>query len=260
MSLPHSFQESTTEGISTPLPNPLPESSTAEINIDGWTKLGDLEHAHSLMLTNFRTQLKGCNVSHAQLLLNRLLDTNAFTDCDTIGKILNQLCHNHVDTFNVYALQKFATRLDDDYLKKLVDEYEEKKEILFTKMTVLEFQKAVVCKPEPDLPTKMVKITFRIPRQLAKAIVIKEIENLALQVFEDNQQHFVRFHVTPGPVIIVWYVTESLCEVLQRMAQKKATVWRQHGVEEVTVGSHCVFLSTAPEKVKSHNYYYYYEK
>ena len=115
MSLPHSFQESTTEGISTPLPNPLPESSTAEINIDGWTKLGDLERAHSLMLTNFRKQLKSCNVSHAQLLLNRLLDTNTFTDCDTIGKILNQLCHNHVDTFNVYALQKFATCLNDDY-------------------------------------------------------------------------------------------------------------------------------------------------
>ena len=202
------------------------------------------------MLTDFREQLKGCDISRAQFFLNKLFKTDAFTSCDNIDKILNQLCHHDIDTFNVYYLQQLAICLKRDDLKKLVNEYEEKKEKFLEDTTVLDFQKAVISKTRPSLPNGMVEVAIKIPKRLATEKILRDMEVLAMEAFEDNQKSFVRFHAFPGSIVICWFVVESLCEVLQRLAREKVAVWKQHGVEEVMVGSQCVYHYTDQDEVR----------
>ena len=180
------------------------------------------------MLTDFREQFKDCDISRAQFFLNKLFKTNAFTSCDNIDKILDQLCLRDIDTFNVYYLQQLATCLKRDDLKKLVNEYEEKKEKFLEDTTVLDFQKAVVSKTKPCLPNGMVEVAIKIPRRLATEKILRDMEGLAMEAFGDNQKSFVHFHTFSGSIVICWFVVESLCEVLQRLAREKVAVWRQH--------------------------------
>ena len=205
---------------------------------------------YSLMLTDFREQLDGQNVSRAQFFLNKQFDTDAFISCDNIDKILDQLCCCNIDIFNVYHLQQLATCLKSDNLKKLVKNYEKKKEKFLRKTTVLDFQKAVISKTKPHLPNGMVKVAIKIPKHLANKTILRDMELLAMEAFEDYQKSFVRFHAFPGSVIICWFVVESLCEVLQQLAREKVAVWRQHGVEEVMVGSQCVYHYTDQDEVR----------
>ena len=199
------------------------------------------------MLTKFRRLLAGCDISEARFFLNNLFNTDIFTSCDNIEQLLNQLCHRYVDTFNVYYLQKLATCLERDDVNQLVQQYEEKKKIFFNNTTVLDFQKAVVSKTEPYLPNEMVEVAIKIPKRLATEKILQDMEVLAMEAFGDNQKSFVRFHVFSGSIVICWFVVESLCEVLQQLAQEKVAVWRQHGVEEVMVGSQCVYHHTDQE-------------
>ena len=244
---------------SSPPPSPsesnsddLTSVSKAEIEADGKIvrQLRDLVSDYSLMLTDFREQLDGCNVSRAQFFLNKLFDTDVFTSCDSIDKILNQLCHRDIDTFNVYYLHQLATCLKRDDLKKLVNEYEEKKKKFFDCTTVLDFQKAVVSKTKPSLPNGMVEVAIKIPKHLATEKILRDMEKLAMEAFGDKQKSFVCFHAFPGSIVICWFVVESLCEVLQQLAREKVAVWRQHGVEEVMVGSQCVYHYTDQDEVR----------
>ena len=269
----------TTHPIPTPLPSPTPPptpptASTsssppyppgstnsgaevtsdckAEIVADGKIvrQLRDLVSDYSLMLTDFREQLNGCNVSRAQFFLDNLFNTDIFTSCDNIEQLLKQLCHRYVDTFNVYYLQKLATCLERDDINQLVLRYEEKKEKFLEDTTVLEFHKAIVSKTKPVLPKQMVEVAIRIPVHLATEKILRDMERLAFEAFEDNQKSFVQFHAFPGSVVICWFVVESLCEVLQQLAREKVAVWRQHGVEEVMVGSQCVYHYTDQDEVR----------
>ena len=245
-----------------PPPPPPPEStkngakltsdSKAEIEADGTIvrQLRDLVSDYSLMLTDFREQLKGCDISRAQFFLNKLFKTNTFTSCDNIDKILDQLCHRGIDTFNVYYLGKLATCLNRNDLKKLVRKYEEKKKKFFKDTTVLNFQKAVVSKTKPHLPKGTVEVAIKIPMRLATEKILRDMELLAMEAFGDNLESFVRFHAYSGSVIICWFVAESLCEILQQLAQANVAVWRQHGVEEVMVGSKCVYHYTDQDEVR----------
>ena len=202
------------------------------------------------MLTDFREKLNGCNVSRAQFFLNKLFDTNVFTSCDTIDKILNWLCHRNIDTFNVYYLQQLATCLKRDDINQLVQQYDEKKEKFLEDTTVLDFQKAVISKTKPHLPNGMVEVAIKIPKRLATKKILRDMEVLAMEAFEDNQKFFVCFHAFSGSIVICWFVVESLCEVLQQLARGKVAVWRQHGVEEVMVGSQCVYHCTDQDEVR----------
>ena len=132
----------------------LTSDAKAEIVVDGKIvrQLRDLVSDYSLMLTDFREQLKSCDISRAQFFLNNLFNTDIFTSCDNIEQLLKQLCHRYVDTFNVYYLQKLATCLERDDVNQLVQQYEEKKEKFLEDTTVLDFQKAVVSKTKPHLP------------------------------------------------------------------------------------------------------------
>ena len=245
-----------------PPPPPPPEStdsggkftsdSKAEIEANGVIvrQLRDLVSDYSLMLTDFREQLNGCDVRRAQFFLNKLIETDAFTSCDSIDKILDQLCRCNIDIFNVYYLQQLATCLKRGDLMKLVKKYVKKKEKFLKKTTVLDFQKAVVSNTKPHLPNGMVKVAIRIPKHLASKTILRNIELLAMEAFEDNQKSFVQFHAFPGSIVICWFVVESLCEVLQRLAREKVAVWRQHGVEEVMVGSLSVYHYTDQEPIE----------
>ena len=230
----------------------LTSDSKAEIVVDGRIaqQLRDLVSDYSLMLTDFREQLKECDISRAQFFLNVLFNTDVFTSCDNIEKILNQLCHRNIDTFNVYYLKKLATFLKRDDLKKLVKKYEVKKEKFLEDTTVLDFQKAVVSKTKPHLPSEMVEVAIKIPKRLATTMILRDMELLAMETFGDNQKSFVRFHTFSRSIIICWFVVESLCEELQQLAREKVAVWRQHEVEEVMVGSQCVYHHTDQDEVR----------
>ena len=109
---------------------------------------------------------------------------------------------------------------------------------------------AVVSKTKPNLPNGMVEVAIKIPKRLATEKILGDMEVLAMEAFEDNQKSFVHFHAFPGSVIICWFVVESLRVVLQRLAREKVAVWRKHGVEEVMVGSQCVYHDTDQDEVR----------
>ena len=198
------------------------------------------------MLTKFRRLLAGCDISEARFFLNNLFNTDIFTSCDNIEQLLKQLCHRYVDTFNVYYLQKLATCLERNDVKQLVQQYEEKKEKFLEDTTVLDFQKAIVSRTKPHLPNGMVEVAIKIPKCLATEKILRDMELLAMEAFGDNQKSFVRFYAYSGSLVICWCVVESLCKVLQQLAREKVAVWRQHGVEEVMVGSQCVYTDQEP--------------
>ena len=238
------------------------ELTKAEIKADGKIvrQLRDLVIDYSSMLTDFREQFKECDISRAQFFLNQAFNTDAFASCDNIEKILNQLsCRCNIDTFNVYYLQQLAAYLKRDDLKNLVNQYEEKKEKFLKEITVLDFQKAVVSKAKQNLPNGMVEVAIKIPKRLATKKILQDMEVLAMEAFGDNQKSFVHFHAYSGSIVICWFVVESLCEVLQRLAREKVAVWRQHGVEEVMVGSQCVYQYTDVRTINctciDNNYY-----
>ena len=230
----------------------LSSDATAEIETDRKVveELRDLVSDYSLMLTEFKRQLSGCDVSDAQFFLNHLLSTDVFTDCDNIEKLLNQLCHRYVDTFNVYYLQQLATCLKTDDVSKLVKQYDEKKDTFLNETTVLDFHKAIESKVD-NLPEGMEKIMIKIPRDLVTNRILKDMEELAIKAFGEYCNQLVQFHVIAGSVVICWFVVESLCEVLQQLAREKVAVWRQFGVEEVMVGSECVYCCCSKKEVST---------
>ena len=245
---------SSSAATTTTVPNgaELMSDAKVEIEADGRMvrELRDLVTDYSLMLAEFKRLLTGCDISDARFFLKNLLNTDIFTSCDNIEQLLNQLCHRYVDTFNIYYLQKLGICLKRDGVNQLIQQYEEKKEKFLENTTVLDFQKAIVSKTKPNLPNGMVEIAIKIPKRLATKKILLDMELLAMEAFGDNQKSFVRFHAFPGSVIICWFVVESLCEVLQRLAREKVAVWRQHGVEEVMVGSLCVYRYTDQDEVR----------
>ena len=230
----------------------LMSDTTVEIEADRKTvkELRELVSDFSIMLTKLLGLLQGCNVNSARFFLNHLFDTDTFTSCDNFEKLLSQLCRGYVDTFNIFYLQKLATCLERDDANQLVKKYDEKKNRFLEETTVHEFQKAVITKAKSALPKGMAEIAIWVPKELATNRILKDIEMLAFEAFEDHQKRLVQFHAFPGSIIISWFVAESLCANLQQLAQEKVAVWREYGVEEVIVGSQQVFLFTNQEPLK----------
>ena len=223
-----------------------PEVKTSEKIVK---QLFDLECELSLMLTELRKLLADCDFTDAQFFFNNLFGTNLFDDCDDIKHLVNKLCrHGYIDTFNVYPLEKVALCLKRDDVNMLVKEYEEKKERFLKETTVVEFQRAVVSKAKPALSKGKVEVTIKVQKRLANERVLKDMEQLAAEAFDDNQKWFVRFHAIPGSVIVLWHVPESLSDTLEQLVHSKVAMLREEGVEEVTIGGKTVFLSTQ-EKV-----------
>ena len=88
----------------------------------------DLECEYSIMLNTFRKEHTDSTVSDVRFILSHIYSDDAFTNCDTIEKILNQLCHEYVDPFNVRVLHNLAKELKKVSWIEAVENYRKKKE------------------------------------------------------------------------------------------------------------------------------------
>ena len=233
--------------------------STADVEADVKVvrQIQDLESSFSKMLVNMMDVLANCNLPKMQFFLNDLFDTDEFSSCDTVDKLLRQLRQGHVDTFNVYYLRQLIESFDQsDAAIKSIKEYEEKREQFLDATTVKDFQQAIVSKAETLPPKGMAEITIRIPAELnikeSNKRTLKDVEKLARRAFAGCENSFISIKVKPGSIIITWYVPESLCEELERLARENAAVLREEGVEEVTIEGRDkrVFLSTQEDWLK----------
>ena len=239
-------------------PSPTaPSTADVEADVKVVRAIQDLESFFSGMLLDMKDALANCDISRIQFFLNDLFDTDEFSSCDTIDKLLRQLRQSHVDTFNVYYLQQLISRFhQSDAVIESVKEYEEKREQFLEATTVREFQQAIVSKAETLPPKGMAEITIRIPAELnireTNKRTLKDMEKLARRAFQGCENSFISIKVKPGSIIITWYVPESLCEELARLACENAAVLREEGVEEVTIEGRekRVFLSTQEDWLK----------
>ena len=76
------------------------------------------------------------------------------------------------------------------------------------------------------------------------------MEILAGRAFGEYYSSFINLHVKPGSIVNTWFFLESLTEILEQLTQSKKTVFKQEGVEEVTIAGRVVF-STSAEKVSA---------
>ena len=88
-------------------------------------------------------------------------------------------------------------------------------------------------------------LTIKISTELAGNRTLKDMEKLALRAFGECQQEFVRIHVKLGFVIISVFFPEKL----EQLAHKNAAVFKDAGVEEVSVDGRVVFFTTLEEEV-----------
>ena len=212
-------------------------------------RLRDLETSFTNMLTDLLRLLTECKcaLSEAQFFLDDQFDTDKFSKCTDFNALLRQLRRGHVDTFNTYYLQQLVVYFKKDQLTKRIKEYEAEKEDFLKDTTVTEFQRAVVSRVEPVIPSQMKVLTIKISKELAGNRTLKDMEKLALRAFGEYQLEFVRIHVKLGSVIISWFFPETLTGKLEQLAHKNTAVFKDAGVEEVTVGGRIVFPSTLEE-------------
>ena len=220
--------------------------------------LQDLESDFSNMMTDTRKDLADCDISEVQFYLDDLFDVDEFRTCQNIDEVLRKLRHDRIDTFNIRYLECLVSRFHQNKaIIKTIEKYEEKKEEFLRATTVKEFQQAVVSRAESVLPRGMAAVTIKIPKEYSVPRTMKDVEELAKKAFKDHHKDLVRINVTPGSIIITWFVPEGFCEKLVQMARKNFAVLREDGVEEVSVvGEKSMTLSTRDgHEVNSHNNY-----
>ena len=234
-----------------PSTNPSTDSSTVALAIVADVKvvggLQDLESDLSNIFTDTRKDLAKCDVTEMQFFLADLFDNDKFHECRTIDEVLRMLRRGHVDTFNVHYLECLISRFHtSDAIMKSIEEYIKKKEKFLKTTTVQKFQQAVVSRVEAVCPKGMAEVTIKVPNiHKSNKRTMKDVKKLAKRAFKGRHKDLVRINVTPGSIIITWYVPEGLCEELVRLAQENIVVLREEGVEEVRiVGEKSVTLST----------------
>ena len=200
-------------------------------------RLQDLESSFTDMLTDLLGLLTKCkcNLSEAQFFLDDQFDTDKFSQCSSFDALLRQLRKEHVDTFNTYYLQQLVAYFKEDQLTERVKEYEAKKEQFLLDTTVLEFQRAVASKVEPLIAGQTVKLTIKISKGLANIRSLKDIEQLAMEAFDKRFWSLVHMHAEVGSVIISWFLPEDQCASFITLSFENSTIFRDAGVEEVTV-------------------------
>ena len=207
----------------TPSPSPVTtEEIEAEIKADAGVveALRELQRSFSCTLVKIKRflQLHNCDLSDAQLFLDSLTDTKDFSSCDNFDKLLRLLQEQeYIDTFNIAGLKDLVACFDRDGLTEIVEDYHEKKEAFLKNTTVLSFQRAVVSKAEPVLPRGKAILTIKIPRNMASRRTLKNIEELAMEGFEDCYKSLIRLHAEPGSIIISWVFPEALSGRLEQL-------------------------------------------
>ena len=225
-------------------------------------RLQDLEISFAEMLTDLPDLLTECkcDLSKAQCFLGHLFDTEKFSQCDTFEALLRQLRRDHIDTLNTYYLEQLITHFSkkmevEEKKKKLMkptEDYEMKRRRFLNDTLVIEFHRAIVCEINPSELCQKTKLTIKVSDRFASKRTLKDIEQLALNAFEECHRSLVRMHATVGSVVISWFFPEDQSDEFETLAKKNAAVFKDAGVEEVTVGGRVVFPSTLEEVSQIH--------
>ena len=225
-------------------------------------QLQDLETSFGRMLGNFGSILADCpsEFSKARTFLNRVCGSREFSDCRDIDELIDQLCQgNHIDVFNIYRLESLLDIFESEKesLTKIIEKYEEEKEVFLKRTTILKFQRAVVRRAKPALKKGQnvtAKLTIKVSPNYTTNQTLWDIKNLAIEGFKECHKRFVRIHAEPDLeyVIISWVFPEALSGKLEHLAHENAAVFKDAGVEEVTVGGRVVFPCTLEEVRTSH--------
>ena len=195
----------------------LTSASGTEIQADAEVvrQLQDLESHFSSMLTDISQFYTNCDLGKVQFFLDDLLETKKFSKCVTFNEILRQLRRSHVDTFNIYYLERLAAHFPRHEVNELIDEYKEAKKAFLTGTVVTKFHEAIASRVGPVLPGKMTAITITIPQSLANNRTLKDMERLAGRAFGDHYKSLVNLHVVPGSIVITWFFPKSLTDELK---------------------------------------------
>ena len=202
------------------------------------SSLKDLETSFGCMIVEVKCHLEKCNLSNAKMFLQIVIGTEVFKRCENFGEILQLLLQDHIDVFNICILQQLMT-----YCKQteIIESYKEEKEKFLNHTKVIEFQRAVVSRVKPILASGKAVVSIVISRGMACNATLKDIEKLAMEGFEECHKKFIHLHAEPGSVIISWVFPERISGRLKELGRKNAHVFRNAGVEELTVGEMIVF-------------------
>ena len=215
--------------------------------------LQELEISFPYMLVEVMSYLqKNCTdkLIEVRLFLNIYTHTEDFSSCDNFEKLISQLRHKHISIFNISTLQLLCTKYFKEHhdLMKIVQAYEEEKQDFFENTTVLCFQRAVVSRVEPVLSQGSVMVTIKIPANLKTSEqTLKNIENLAKEGFADCYKSLIHLHIKAGSIIISWVFPEALSDKLAKETRENAAIFKDAGVEEVTIGGKRVYSATQKE-------------
>ena len=210
------------------------------------SSLKDLENSFGRMIVRVKRHLENCSLSDAKLFLYSAVGTKNFSGCDDFGNLLEKLQENHIDVFNISLLQQLVSCFDNCEQTVIIT-YIEKKESFLKQTTVLEFQRAVVSRVEPILASGMAVVTIKVPKKMARHRTLKDIEQLAMDGFEECHKKFIRLHAEPGSIIISWVFPKELSGRLEQLAHDNAAIFEGCEVVEVTVGGKKVFPCTQQE-------------
>ena len=213
------------------------------------SNLKELEAFFGQMLVQVKRLLvfNKCDLSDALLFLDSVDGSEDFIGCDNFDELMRQLQRDHIDVFNISILQQLVACFDNHELTQVTAAYNEKKESFLKQTTILEFQRAVVSRVEPILASGMAVVTIKVPRKIARHRTLKDIEELAMDGFEECHKKFIRLHAEPGSIIISWVFPKRLSGRLEQLARVNAAVFKDNGVVDVTVGGRRVFPCTQQE-------------
>ena len=228
------------------------EDVDAEIQADPniVCQLLELEDYFSVLFTNIRHVLASCDLSLVQFLLNTQNDTNEFSRCDNIDSLLSYLHRNYIDVFSIRCLEILVTYFNKAGLKESMDKYKAKKDKFLSDTDVTAFQQAVVSRAQPSIQSgkAVVKIKISHPqkREVKKSLVtLKDIEELAMKGFGDCYRSLIHLHVTIN--IVSWLFPVAMSDKLIKSVQENVVVFKNAGVEEVTVAGRIVFSDCQQE-------------
>ena len=135
-------------------------------------------------------------------------------------------------------------------LKKPIEDYEMERERFLNDTLVIEFHRTVVINPA-ELSQKT-KLMIKVSDRFASKRTLKDIEQLALNAFVECHKSLMCMHATVGSMVISWFIPEGQSDKFEALAKKNIVVFKDAGVEEVTVGGRVVFSSTLEEVRTSH--------
>ena len=240
-----------TSHFNSPVSTPGEIKAEIEADVIVVRNLKELEISFGRTMVLVKRHLDKCDLSEALLFLDSVIGSDVFNECDNFGKLMRQLQRDHIDVFNISILQHLVSNFDNHELNEVVEAYDKKKISFLNQTTVIEFQRAVVSRVKPILANGMAVITIKIPKKMADGNrTLKDIEELAIEGFEECHKKFISLHAEPGSIIISWVFPKELSSKLEELVIKNAAVFKANEVLEVTVAGKRVFPNCTQEEVR----------